>query len=115
MAVLVHLAPEKARASIERNGVKSSPAFGRWPKGVYAMPVLPDYFVSHQWMRELKRSGARTFLGARFRLPAREEVYVGHFSSEPLVLPLSRAFRIIMAAPDARGYQILVPRSIRAG
>jgi len=41
MPMLVHLTPEKHLSRIVRNGIRSD-------RGVYCMPVLPDYYVSHQ-------------------------------------------------------------------
>ncbi len=50
MAILVHLAPEKLGARFLKSGIR---------KGVYCMPLLPNYYASHQWLRELKRGGQR--------------------------------------------------------
>jgi hypothetical protein len=55
MPLLVHLTPEKYVARIVRNGIRTG-------RGVYCLPVLPSYYVSHQWLRELKRRGQRTIL-----------------------------------------------------
>src|SRR5262245_20511213 len=78
--VLPHLAPEKASASILRSGIKAlSPGLGA-PKGVFCLPVLPDYAVTHQWLRELKRRGQRTIVAADFRLASGEMVWVGHYN-----------------------------------
>src|SRR5688572_15174548 len=114
MPTLVHIADARDVRKIERTGI--SPSRWRQPerRGVYAMPVLPNYFVSHQWMRELKRRGIRTMAGVYFRLPDREPVLVGHYGVQHRPMSASRAVRVIMDAADARGYEVLVPRKIEA-
>jgi hypothetical protein len=114
MAMFVHIADARDRSSIERSGVtpsgrRSNP---RW--GVFAMPVLPNYFTSHQWLRELKRRGAQTMLGVYFRIPDREAVVVGHYNQAHTPMTAARASRVIMEAPDPRGYEVIIPRKIAA-
>jgi hypothetical protein len=65
MPMLVHIASEKDIGSIRCAGL-------RVPKernGVYAMPVLKNFMVGHQWLRELKRNGGRTLCAVHFRIP----------------------------------------------
>jgi hypothetical protein len=78
------------------------------------MPVLANYFASHQWLRELKRRGARPLVGVYFRVPDRERVLVGHFRMPHAFVSAAQAAKVIMAAPDPRGYQVIVPRGIAA-
>lgn len=114
MPILVHIADARDARKIGRTGL----AVCRWRqperRGVYAMPVLPNYFVSHQWMRELKRRGLRTMVGVYFRVPDREAVLVGHYGKQHTPMTASRAVRVIMEAVDARGYEVLLPRKIEA-
>ena len=77
------------------------------------MPVLPSYFASHQWLRELKRSGVREFVGVHFRLPDAEPVVVGHFKAAHVPMSAARAVRLLLAAADPRGYEVIVPRQVR--
>ena len=51
-------------------------------------------------------------IGVHFRVPDRELVVVGHYNSAHLEMTAARAARIIMAAPDARGYEVVIPRKI---
>ncbi|WP_280403709.1 hypothetical protein [Nocardia brasiliensis] len=53
MAMFVHLTPEKNVRRIRRAGIKVQGA------GVFCVPVLPSYVLSHQWLRELRRHGQR--------------------------------------------------------
>jgi hypothetical protein len=107
MAVLVHLMPEKLAASAVRNGLR------RGDHGLFCMPVLPNYFVSHQWMRELKRGrGQRTFVAVSFRVRADERVRVGHYNQRHLRTTVGKAIADIMRAEDARGWEMILDRSI---
>jgi hypothetical protein len=54
MAQFVHLTPEKFVASIRNVGIKATDT-GLSFKGIYAMPVVKNFYISHQWLRELKR------------------------------------------------------------
>ena len=56
MAMFVHLTPESRIALIRRNGIRRvRRAAGEFPGGVFAVPVTRNFYVSHQWVRELKR------------------------------------------------------------
>jgi hypothetical protein len=115
MPMLVHVADARDASRIERAGLV--PARWRAPerRGVYAMPVLPSYFVSHQWVRELKRRGMRTVVAVYFRVPDREPVVVGHYNAQHTAMSAARAARVIAKAADPRGYEVLLPRRIAAG
>ncbi len=114
MVMLVHIADERARASIRRAGLVPLRVRRGARRGVFCMPVLPNYFLSHQWLRELKRWGVRTMVGVYFRVPDREPVVVGHYNREHQPMTAARAVRTIMEQEDARGFQIIVPRKIEA-
>ena len=79
------------------------------------MPVLHDYYISHQWLRELKRGGQRTIVAIYVRVPSDETVLVGHYGGPHEQVPVGQAIKIIMDAPDAQGYELIVPRLIERG
>ncbi len=88
MALFVHLAPEKETDSIRRGGIKprrlKQPLADGYDRIVFAMPVTDNFYVSHQWLRELKRIGQRTIVGVYFRIPDEQKVMAGHaLQSEP--------------------------------
>ena len=83
-------------------------------KGVYCMPVLPNYFISYQWLRELKRRGARRWVAVHFRLNSEEPALVGHYNQPHQKSTVGQAIRIIFQAKDARGYEIVIPQKIHA-
>jgi hypothetical protein len=111
--MLVHIANEDETASIRR---RSGIRIGKFRDGVYAMPVLENFVVSNQWLRELKRrvSGSRTLSAVHFRIPDSETVYLGHFSEEHVEVTAAEAAGAIMHAEDPMGMEIIIPRAIEA-
>ncbi|HZS39862.1 MAG TPA: HEAT repeat domain-containing protein [Polyangia bacterium] len=111
--VLVHLIPEKLASRALRGGLRAARfADGEPRRGLYCMPVLGDYQVSHQWLRELKRRGQRAFVGVDFRVPDGEPVWVGHYGRAHVRTTVGEAIGVILRQPDARGYQLVLPRSV---
>jgi hypothetical protein len=121
MTMLVHLIDERNAASVKRSGLRGGDCTLRvdgvavtLSDAVFAMPLLPDYFASHQWLRELKRGGMRTIAAAHFRQRADTLVWVGRFNGEHRRVPLGHAAGLIMREPDPRGWQVVLPQSVPA-
>lgn len=115
MAMFVHLAPEKRVKLILRNGItrlRKNPA-GR-PSGIYAMPVTRNFYVSHQWLRELKRRGQGAIAAIYFRVPDDEIVWLGHYNHSHRQMTATEAVRAIHGATPAEGFEVIVPRRIDA-
>ncbi len=110
MPVLVHLADERESASIKKNGIK--PGKGR--RGIYCMPVTQSFYISHQWLRELKRRGVRSYVGVYFRLDSNTMVYAGKYNQEHKHISLGKAIREIRSMKDPLGYELLIDRKIEA-
>ncbi len=120
MSGFVHLAPERLARKMRYGGIKTARVFLRNAdvrRGVYAFPVLPNYTLSHQWLRELKRGGARTIVGVYFRLPDDEPVVLGHYGRGHIWVTASVAAgflrRMTGRDKDMRGYEIIIPRKIQ--
>lgn len=107
MPILVHLTPAKNVKRIMRSGIHKG-------RGVYCLPILQSYYVSHQWLRELKRRGVRTFVGIYFRVPDEEMVSFGHYGQPHQYIPVTEAIHLLMQQPDPQGYEMIIPRSIQA-
>jgi hypothetical protein len=105
MALFVHLTPEKNARTIMRSGIKRG-------RGVFCLPVLPSYVISHQWLRELRRGGQRTIVAVDFRIPDGEPVLVGHYGQAGHEVTAAQAVAVIREMEDPRGYEIVVPRAI---
>ncbi len=104
----MHLTPEKNARRIRRAGITA----GGFRRGVFCLPVLPSYVLSHQWLRELRRGGQRLIVAVHFRIPDDETVQVGHYSNSGAEMTAAEAVSVILHAEDPRGYEIVVPRSI---
>lgn len=110
MPLLVHLADEREAGSIKRNGIKS----GKHRNGIYCLPVLPQFYVSHQWLRELKRRNIRTVVGVYFKLPASQIVFAGKYNGAHKEQKLSDAIKEMKSLDDPLGYELIVPRKIKS-
>lgn len=114
MPMLVHLAPENTAKAIHRAGIRAAPTtVAGVPRGVFCMPMLPNYFATHQWLRELKRGGQRTIAAIDFRLHADEPALFGHYGRAHAETTVGRAIGALMEMEDSQGFEIVIPRSIR--
>lgn len=115
MPMFVHLAPESRVSLIRRNGIGrlSKPRNGV-PGGIFAMPVTPNFYVSHQWLRELKRSGKGTIAGIYFRIPDDEIVWVGHYGLAHRQMSAAEAVAEFMTGESREGWEIIIPRRVGA-
>lgn len=110
MPVLVHLADERESAAVEKNGIK--PGKGR--QGIYCMPVTRSFYISHQWLRELKRRGVRSYVGVYFKLDSKTMVYAGKYHEKHKHITLGEAIKEITRMKDPLGYELLIDRKIES-
>ncbi|MFD6275304.1 HEAT repeat domain-containing protein [Streptomyces sp. NPDC060209] len=120
MAMFVHLTSAANAPRIRRSGIRAAGDAQGGPRGVYCFPVLPSYTLTHQWLRELARSGSRGGLVAvHLRLDDGQRVSLGRYSDRvreiPAAIPAAEAVRRIAALEDPRGWEVFVPRAIRRG
>lgn len=114
MPICVHLTFEDNVAHIKRVGIKAMHT--RWElKGVYCMPVLPNFYASHQWLRELRRHRKRGYLVAvDFKIPDEEKVLVGHYGQAHQTMTVAEASKLIRSQADPQGFEIVLMRSVKA-
>lgn len=105
MPLFVHLTPERNVRSIARAGLRGS-------RGMFCLPVLSDYGRTHQWLRELKRSGQRTIVAIDFRLPAEQRVLMGRYNQPHLETTADAVAGMILAAENSVGFEVIVPDPI---
>lgn len=110
MPTLVHITDEKNSAAILRSGIR----LPRETRAVYFMPVTQSHFVSHQWIRELRRRGAKVLVGVYFRLPSSELVWAGRFNVPHKLITLGAAIREMQSLEDPLGYEFFVNRAVLA-
>jgi hypothetical protein len=108
VATLIHITKAENESSIVRNGVK----VGKHNSGIYFMPRVPGFLISHQWARELKRSGVKNFIAVDFKLPKTEEVWFGKYIEGHSKVQLSQAVEEFMANEEQFGYEFFIERKI---
>ncbi|HEU4889461.1 MAG TPA: hypothetical protein VFV49_16370 [Thermoanaerobaculia bacterium] len=115
MAMFVHLAPDNRVEKIRRNGIRRlRKATAAYPGGVFAVPVTQNFYISHQWLRELRRRGVRTFVGIYFRIPDDTTVWLGHYGQKHLEMTAAEAVGAFGAAEDRQGWQVVIPSRVDA-
>jgi hypothetical protein len=114
MALFVHIAAKKDSRIIRRADLKGSPINDSISYGIYAMPIVPNFYTSHQWVRELKRRGQRQMCRVSFRLPDSEEVWAGRYNQPHTRMNAAQAVALVMRLEDVQGYEIIIPHSIDA-
>ena len=113
--MFVHLAPQSSSDRIRRSGIaRLRKPTGEFPGGVFAVPVTRNFFLSHQWLRELKRRGAGPIAGIYFRVPDDEQVWVGHYRHAHRWLTAAQAVAEFMSSDTPEGWEVVVPRRIAA-
>ncbi|MFF2656191.1 HEAT repeat domain-containing protein [Kitasatospora sp. NPDC058032] len=120
MAMFVHLTATANAPRIRRSGIRAVSHGQDGTRGVYCFPVLPSYTLTHQWMRELGRFDSRGGrVAVHVRLDDAQPVEVGPYGDRWLqrqrTVPAAEAVRRIAALDDPRGWEVFVPRAIRAG
>jgi len=78
------------------------------------MPVTRNFFVSHQWLRELKRRGQGAIAAVYFRVPDHESVWLGHYRQAHREMTAAEAAAAILRASPAEGFEVIIPRRIQA-
>jgi hypothetical protein len=115
MPNLVHITQQRNAARLLRGGVAARSRGWDGDRGVYAMAVLSDFTLTHQWARELRRFKSGVLVAADLRIPDTEPVTAGHYGREPDSLTAAEAVAMLRALDDPRGFQIFVPRRITPG
>lgn len=75
------------------------------------MPVIDDFLLTHQWVRELKRRGHRTAVGIYFRIADNEQVWAGEYNSPKSKLTSAKAAAQLRTG-KILGFEVIIPRSI---
>lgn len=99
MPMFVHLAPESQIARMRHNGIsRLRRAIGSRPGGIFAVPVTRNFYISHQWLRELKGRNQGPIAGVYFRIADGELVWVGHYGQAHRRMTAAEAVAEFMAA-----------------
>lgn len=87
---------------------------GERPGGIFAMPMTRNFYVSHQWLRELRRRGSGVIAGVYFRIPDDEPVWVGHYNQAHQPMSAAEAVATVMAGESREGFEVIIPRRVAA-
>src|SRR5262245_58680725 len=112
MALFVHITSDKNIASIRNSGIRVSAYARDVPRSVFAVPVTPNFVMTHQWLREMRRSGQRTLCAIYFRIPDDEVIYSGRYNQLHTKRTAARTVAWWLEATDTTGYEVLIPRKI---
>ncbi|WP_345630846.1 HEAT repeat domain-containing protein [Rugosimonospora acidiphila] len=114
MAEFVHITTASAARRIERSGIAARSHGRAGERGVYCMPVLPSFTLTHQWVRELRRWHPGVLVAVQLRLPDGEPVAVGHYGAPLREVAAAEAVAALRELDDPRGYEVFVPRAVTA-
>jgi hypothetical protein len=113
MALFVHLAPHASTPRIRRSGItRTRKPRENFPGGIFAVPVTRNFFISHQWLRELKRRGRGPISAIYFRIPDSQPVHVGHYNHPHRRMTAAQAVAEFMSAESREGWQVIIPRPV---
>jgi len=77
LATFVHVFPAEKEKSILTAGIKAGKVhYDEIQKGIFCMPVISDFYATHQWVREIMRRH-KNILVVYFRIPDSDEVWIG--------------------------------------
>lgn len=112
MPQFIHLADDRKIRLILKNGIRAQRL--HTGRGLFATPVLPDYYLSHQWLRELRRRGIQLISAVQFHVSDDVPVRVGRYNEDHIDTTASEAVRIFMEHTSGLGLEVILPSSIPA-
>jgi hypothetical protein len=112
MPTFVHITSESIAKKARTGGIRPPKANRRPLRGVFAMPVVPNFQISHQWVREIKQWRRGLMVGVYFRIPDSELVWVGRYNQPHERITAAHAMAHVMAQTTMNGVEIVAPRRI---
>jgi hypothetical protein len=114
MARFIHLTSERYSAHIRRVGLKANAVYPGLPVGVFAVPVTPNFVVTHQWLRELRRWHSGPLCGISFTVPDQQMVWVGRYGQAHQPMTAAAAVAYFLKNDAMLGYEVIIPGAIAA-
>lgn len=113
MVTFVHLTPEKNVDNILRDGITRLRGQDDHPQGIFAMPTGRSFYISHQWLGELKERGHVWVAGLYFRISDSETVWVGHYRRSHERMSAAEASEMFIREKRPEGFEVIIPRKVR--
>jgi hypothetical protein len=80
------------------------------PRAVFAMPIVSDFWTTHQWLRELRRGHDERLIAVYFRVNDDETVHVGRYYQPHHPMKARASARWVAEHPA--GAEVIVPHRI---
>ena len=114
MAVFVHFTDENNKNSIIKNGIKLETIhYDNINRGIFCMPVIPDFYATHQWVRELKQyKSGNEIIAVYFKIPDEELVFCGKYNEAIIETKASESHNKFINLDDKMGFQTIIGRKI---
>ncbi len=113
MSVFLHVTQGKNIKNIKKQGIKGRKINENIPSGFFCMPVTQNYYMSHQWVREIKRwADGKNISGVYFRIKNKEEVWCGHYNKEHVKISAGQAVKLAMENKTGEGWEVILPRKV---
>jgi hypothetical protein len=119
VTLFVHIADAKSAASIRRSGLSLPKArfkaleSAEFKHGVFALPVISNFVITHQWVRELKRRGFRSPVGVYFDVHEDELVWASRYGMPKTLLEAAQAAALLQSTQEL-GFEVVLPRAVGA-
>ena len=107
MPSFIHIADAREKRLIEKNGLKAG------KRGVFCTPVAKDFSVTHQWARELRRRGVRSWVCVQFRVSDDQMVSVGIYNGQKILMTAAQAVAAVAEHTAPLGLEVIIKRKIR--
>jgi len=115
----LHLAPASRERAIKRAGLSGSKVTLTTTHGttslsraIFAMPIIADFWTTHQWLRELRRGHDERLIAVCFRVDDDETVHVGRYNEPHQPMRARASARWIAQHPA--GAEVVVAHRIES-
>jgi len=114
MAIFVHFTDENNKNSIIKNGIKIETIhYDNINAGVFCMPVIPGFYATHQWVREIKQyKSGNNIIAVYFKIPDNEIVFCGKYNGQLIKVNATEAHKKFLELDDKMGFQVVIDRKI---
>lgn len=112
MPTFVHITSEDIARKVRRAGIRTDRTNRQPLRGIFAMPVTPNFVISHQWVREMSRWRRGMVVGVYFRIPDSELVWVGRYNEQHEQMSAAQAVAHVMSQTTMTGVQVIIPRRV---